>query len=318
MKLLVKIDIRRGDALKRGRSIELFFVDGQPDGMVTATIPFQWSGHVLVTRRTQLKDALEREEAQRPGVYLLIGDKDGRPTLYVGETDELRERAKQHVKGKDWWETAVLISSSGEPLNKAHARYLEFRLHRQAGSAARIDLENSQSPTESKLSDAARAHMDDFLENIFLVLPALRFDFFTQKANVQPSEASSMSDPVVRFFFEVPKNGIRATAYLDDGNFIVESGSRARLRWEGSRKAAYVGLHQALIDQGVLEPRGSHCIFVKSYAFSSPSAAAAVVAGRSASGPQSWIVEGTGQTYGEWESARLEQPLADPLELLVE
>lgn len=310
-----KAGIGGGVALKRGRSIELFFVDGQPDGMVTATIPFQWSGHVLVTRRTQLKEALEREETQRPGVYLLIGDKDGRPTLYVGETDELRERAKQHAKGKDWWETAVLISSSGEPLNKAHARYLEFCLHQQAGSAARISLENSQSPTQSKLSDAARAHMDDFLENIFLVLPALRFDFFTQNATPRPSEDAAMLADLVRFTFEVPKNRIRATAYLDEGNFVVESGSIARLRWEGVRNTSYVGLHQALIDQGVLEPRGTNCVFVKSYAFASSSAAAGVVAGRSTSGPKSWIVEGTGQTYGEWESARLEQSSIKDLEV---
>lgn len=156
---------------KRGRSIELFFVDGTPDGMVTATIPFQWSGHVLVSRRTQLKEALERDETLRPGVYLLVGDKDGTPTLYIGETDELRLRTKQHAAAKDWWETAVLISSSGEPLNKAHARYLEYRLYVRANEVGKVGLNNSQSPTESKLSDAARAHMDDFLENIFWCCP---------------------------------------------------------------------------------------------------------------------------------------------------
>ena len=45
------------------KSIELYLVDGDPDGMLTATIPFQWTGHVLVTARTQLKKALQREEA---------------------------------------------------------------------------------------------------------------------------------------------------------------------------------------------------------------------------------------------------------------
>jgi hypothetical protein len=69
---------------KKGCSIELIFVDRVPDGMVTAAIPFQWSGHVLVTRRTQLKETISRKEAKRRGVYLLIGDKVGDNTLYVG------------------------------------------------------------------------------------------------------------------------------------------------------------------------------------------------------------------------------------------
>jgi len=108
--------------MSKGRSIELFFVDGTPDGMVTAAIPFQWSGHVLVTRRTQLKAALSREEATRPGVYLLVGEKEGQAILYVGETDELKTRVMNHASSKEWWDTAIIISSDGEPLNKAHVR----------------------------------------------------------------------------------------------------------------------------------------------------------------------------------------------------
>lgn len=291
--------------IKRGRSIELFFVDGTPDGMVTATIPFQWSGHVLVTRRTQLKEALEREETLRPGVYLLVGDIDGKPALYVGETDELRLRTKQHASSKDWWETAILVSSSGEPLNKAHARYLEYRLYEQAGAANKIFLDNSQSPTESKLSDAARAHMDDFLENIFLVLPALRFDFFTRNTKPELLVDISKSAVSVRFILEIPRNGIRAYARLEDGDFIVEAGSIARKRWEGAIHSTYVELHKQLVEQGVLQLRADDAVFTQSYAFSSPTAAAAVVAGRPASGPQSWLVEATKQKYGDWEAQRL-------------
>lgn len=33
----------------RGQSLELYFIDGAPDGMLTAKI-FNWTGHVLMTR----------------------------------------------------------------------------------------------------------------------------------------------------------------------------------------------------------------------------------------------------------------------------
>jgi hypothetical protein len=49
----------------------------------------------------------------------------------------------------------------------------------------------------------------------------------------------------------------------------------------------------------------AHLLFSDDYAFSSPSAAAAVVCGRSANGRTSWMVEGTGQSYAAWQSQAL-------------
>ena len=300
-------------SIKKGRSIELFFVDGVPDGMVTATIPFQWSGHVLVTRRTQLKEAISREEAKRPGVYLLIGDKNGENSLYIGETDELKTRLTQHAASKDWWDTAILITSNGEPLNKAHVRYLELRMFADAKSVNKIALSYGQSPSGSPLSEAARAHMDDFLENIYLVLPALRFDFFTAQAkDDSPSAPDQNTNDAVYFTFEVPKHGIKSRARWDGGKFIVEAGSLARDKWASTAShPTYKALFEELVDQGILTPQGPHRIFSKSYVFNSTSAAAAVVSGRPASGPKSWLVEDSGQTYGEWEAAQLNSVTQD-------
>jgi hypothetical protein len=293
---------------KKGRSIELFFVDGSPDGMVTATIPFQWSGHVLVTQRTQLKEAIAREEAKRPGVYLLVGDQDGQATLYIGETDELKARLTQHASTKDWWDTAILITSNGEPLNKAHVRYLEHKMFTDAKRIKKITLSYGQAPSGSPLSEAARAHMEDFLENIYLVLPALRFDFFTEQAkDDSPASPEQTSNAAAYFTFNVPKHKIRARARWEDGKFIVEAGSLAREKWASTAShPTYEALYEQLVDQGILTLQESHRVFSKSYVFNSTSAAAAVVSGRPASGPKSWILEHTNQNYGDWEAAQLQ------------
>lgn len=293
---------------KKGRSIELFFVDGTPDGMVTASIPFQWSGHVLVTQRTQLKEAISRPEAQRTGTYILIGDKDGVPTAYIGETDELKKRLTQHASGKDWWETAILITSGGEPLNKAHARYLEYRMLSDAQRINKIALENGQEATESPLSEAAKAHMEVFLDNLYLVLPALRFDFLSEQTKDESPTAPAPHTPgAVYFTFEVAKHGIKARARWEDGKFIVEAGSLARGSWSSAAQhATYEELHADLVEQGILQEHGKLRLFSKSYVFSSTSAAAAVISGRPASGPKSWILEGTHQNYGDWEASQLQ------------
>ena len=288
----------------KGRSIELFYVNGDPEGMVTAAIPFQWTGHVLVANRTQLKEALERPETARPGIYMLSGEAEEESMLYIGESEDIRTRLKQHAAGKDWWSMAICITSSGDPLNKAHIRYLESRLIADAQKLKRVKLDNGTSPMPTGLSEAARAHMETFLENLYLVLPALRFDFFIEQAEkATEAKASATSDDTVRFCMEIPKHDLKASARLEKGKFIVEKGSRARNRWIGKTTAGsgYARLYDELVAQGVLAESGRHRVYTQDYAFKSPSAAAAVTAGRSTSGPATWVLEGTNKTYGEWE-----------------
>ncbi|MEX5452726.1 DUF4357 domain-containing protein, partial [Stutzerimonas stutzeri] len=68
----------------------------------------------------------------------------------------------------------------------------------------------------------------------------------------------------------------------------------------------YQGLFKQLVDVGVLVTAGGeHLTFSDDYAFSSPSAAAAVVCGRSANGRTAWVVEGSGETYAAWQDRQL-------------
>ncbi|MDE9450434.1 MULTISPECIES: GIY-YIG nuclease family protein [Paracoccaceae] len=295
----------------QGRSIELFFHDGDPDGMTTATIPFQWTGHVLVTNRTQVFDALKEPEASQPGIYLLVGETENGLTLYVGETDEIRTRINQHIKdaSKDWWERAIFVTAQGEPLNKAHARYLESRIYGLASRISKVALANNKAPTESPLSKAALAHMEDFLKNLRLVLPALRFDFLTEQT--KPKVATTSSEPENQpVFFVLSTKEVAARARQEGGDFVVEEGSDARSKWVGStsKDSTYGRLYESLVSQGVIGDQDGARKFLQSYAFNSVSAAASVVTGRPTSGTGAWLLE-SDQTknYGDYEAAKAEQ-----------
>lgn len=94
---------------------------------------------------------------------------------------------------------------------------------------------------------------------------------------------------------------LQATGRQVDGQFVVFAGSRARADWVGA-DGGYKFLHQDLVDNGTLAPPvGEVREFLRDTWFSSPSAAAAVVWGRSANGRMSWRVQDTGQTFAEWE-----------------
>lgn len=299
-----------------GRSLELYYIDGRPDGMLTAEL-FNWTGHVLMVPRTQIAEALARPEASYAGVYLLIGEQEGEPRAYVGEGEDISARIRSHDVRKEWWTSAVLITAAANKLNKAHVRYLEARLIAEARAIGRMPLDNGTNPALPALSEADIAKMEAFLENLFIVLPAVRVDMFIHRARPSMAEKKQEAAPAAeittasveadRFVLENRRHSIHATAVLRNGEFIVEAGSTARGGWAGLPHHNYAGLYSELIRSGVLAPQGNHCVFTESYAFSSPSAAATVVFGRAASGPQSWRLEGSEMTYKEWEAARLHE-----------
>ena len=297
-----------------GRSLELYYIDGRPDGMLTAEL-FNWTGHVLMAPRTQIATALRRPEAGYAGIYLLLGEQDGEPRAYVGESEDIAGRIRAHDGAKDWWTAAVLVTTAGNKLNKAHVRYLEARLIEEARCIGRMPLDNGTSPARPSLSEADEAKMEAFLDNLLIVLPAVRVDMFITRTRptvlAPPMVVSSIGtqtvlppelSPSVRFVLEIRKRGIKAAAVLRGGELVVEAGSLAS---EPYGDSSYATLHTELVQAGTLVRDGDHYRFTQNYAFRSPSAAAAAVTGRSANGTIEWKEVGTGLTYKDWETRQL-------------
>jgi hypothetical protein len=295
----------------KGQSLELFFIDGKPDGMLTAEV-FNWTGHVLMTPRTQLSAALKRTEASYTGVYLLLGEDGNGPLAYIGEGEDISARIKSHDTAKDWWTTAVLITTAGNNLNKAHVKYLESRLVEEARSIGKVALENGNTPPRSSLSEAACANMENFLEYILMVLPALRIDSFLAHTRPQkkplPVGGRDEEETAPVFELRTLKHGIEATARLENGEFVVQADSKASLNWrgKGTEETGYARLFIELRKTGVLIEQNGLCLFTEHTAFRSPSAAAAVVNGRPANGTVEWKTP-NGKTYKEWEADKLAQ-----------
>lgn len=294
-----------------GRSLELYYIDGKPDGMVTAEL-FNWTGHVLLVPRTRIAEAMTRPETGHAGVYLLLGEQGEEPRAYVGEAEDIGARIRQHAVQKDWWTQAVLITAAANKLNKAHVRYLEARLIAEARAIGRLPLDNSVAPTLPSLSEADVAKMETFLGNLLVVLPAVRVDMFIHRARPAPAtqtfgDVAEIGTVVIdtRFVLETRKHGLRATAVLQGGEFIVERGSAARPAWAGGASHSHASLHAELIRTGVIAASGDGAAFTQNYAFTSPSAAAAVVYGRAASGPAAWHVVGENLSYKDWEERQL-------------
>jgi hypothetical protein len=153
-----------------GRTIQLFLVDGSPNGLMIATL-HGWTGSLAVCRQPTFDKLLKRAELDRTGVYVLYGPDPDNPLkmrAYIGEADSVKERIGTSAGNHAFWETAVAITTSDDGLTKGHIRYLEARLIQLANEAGRVTLVNSQQPGAEKrrLPEADKANMEAFLANI--------------------------------------------------------------------------------------------------------------------------------------------------------
>lgn len=296
--------------MNKGRTLKVFLVDGAPNGLLTAEI-MNWTGHVITGPRTRLAELVLRPEIKRTAVYFLVGPDEGTgigTKVYIGETDDAKARLALHNRpedkgGKDFWERVCIVTSKDANLTKGHIKYLESRLITVAKEAARCELLNGTDPEYANLPEADRSDMEFFLEQIQTLLPVLGFDFM--RARPKPAGgAAATSSPI--FVGNITKYGISARGQEIDGEFVVFKGSRARRQWEGV-ETNYTKLFKDLVQTGVLKPTtdDQHNEFTQDYPFSSVSAAAAVVSGRSANGRLHWILEGTAKTYGQWAAEQV-------------
>ena len=122
-----------------GRTIQIFLVDGSPNGLMIASL-HGWTGSITVCKQATFDKLLKRQELDRTGVYILWGQDPENPLkmrAYIGEADSVKERINQSAQNHEFWETAVAITTSDDALTKGHVRYLEARLIEIATAAGR-------------------------------------------------------------------------------------------------------------------------------------------------------------------------------------
>ncbi|AOZ70705.1 hypothetical protein LPB142_16340 [Rhodobacter xanthinilyticus] len=308
--------------MNKPRSINIFLLDGDPNGIRVAQIMMS-TIQAIAFRRNKLGDVRKTfPEIERPGVYILIGEDESEPDrqlAYIGESEGVGDRLAYHnsnEKGTDakafWTDTVVLISKD-ENLTKSHARYVEACLIRGAGSNPRWSLPNIKRPHETagKLPLPDRAAMDEFVDQTKTLVGALGWDLFREMrgrpvASQGAPQSGAAPSSGLRFFFR--GEGFAAEMELGaSGDFVVLAGSHARIRTTTTIPRSTSSLRKTLVDSGVLRQEQDFLVFTSDYSFPSASAAAATVIGASANGRILWKLP-DGKAYADWEASQGSTP----------
>lgn len=109
----------------RGKSINLFLMDGSPAGRMKCTLS-NWTGIAYKIPRTELEKCKERDDLTQSGVYFLFGtdEETGENVVYIGQADVRKNgngllgRLLEHKRNpdKDYWTEAVVFTTSNNSL----------------------------------------------------------------------------------------------------------------------------------------------------------------------------------------------------------
>lgn len=299
-----------------------------------------WTGRiVLVKSFAKLKGVIDEinemnkaddndidYDTKRSGVYILLGEENGKQVAYIGKADETddggngndigKRLTNQYAKHKEWCKKAILVIDTGRDLSSAYVQYLESHLVQIAKDINNVSLEkNKQIPKPPKLSNTrSKMVKDDFLKKLFVALDSLNVDIFTgwekytsKQENEKVSVNEKSSSSVGQTIFELKRDGhYDAKLIIGGERFIVLEGSYARGDWEGKDYGGDAETIESLKEGGILVlTDDKKWRFTGNFAFKYISTAAKVVAGRNVNGHDVWKVEGSNKTFKEWKT---EQP----------
>ena len=263
----------------RGKTIRQFLIDGQADGRWASELS-NWTGKAYKIPRTYINQCTDRDDLSNTGMYFLFGrnDEAGEEQVYIGEAENIFNRLKQHLSEKDFWTECIVFISKDNNLNKAHIKYLENHLYILAKESKRYEVVNSNVPTEASISEMDRAEMDEFIDNMRLILGVLGHKI------LEPS-IKRKSDEKENLYILQDRTGIKANGKPISEGFAVLKGSKIADNVATSLSKSVINKRQLLFDKGIVD---ENFTFTQDWAFTSPSLAAAIVAGYSINGRNAW------------------------------
>lgn len=271
----------------RWKTISIYIPDANPRSIKICEIPNSIVKAFYIPR-DKLLEASKRDELKEPWIYFLIWDENEvwKHKIYIGEAEVLITRLKQHNASKDFWNSAICFVSEKKNINKAHIKYLENYVCGEAKRINKCELENNINPTQSSLTEQDTDFILSFYDDLKLLIATLGFPIFEESKKAK-----------TKMYYCKGKEAYAKGEY-NESELVVFKGSTANLEESRTAGSWIIGMRKNLIEKKILVQKWDIYEFVEDYAFSSPSASAAVILARRANGWIEWKNE-DGKTMDE-------------------
>lgn len=286
--------------MARGKSINLFLMDGDANGMIKCTLA-NWIGIAYKIPRTSLDKCKSRTDLKQTGVYFLFGvsDTTGKPVVYVGQAgnrkngEGILNRLLEHKRNpkEDYWTEAVVFTTSNNSFGPTEISYLENRFCNLAVAAKRYEVKNGNDPSLGNITEEKESELEDFIEYAELIMGTLGHKVFIPYTSsavtaVPAPDTGAVLDndePEMYLSRAIKKSSItvKATGRQTSEGFVVLKGSIISPDDDNTIPPGVKKLRQA-------SQTDSDHVLQEDVLLGSPSSAAMFVIGKSSNGWTAW------------------------------
>ncbi len=261
------------------QTIQIFLPDGSPTSIREAEITNRLMKAILFPRN-KIQEVSNREMVHFTGVYFLFGtDEDGsNPLVYIGEGEDCYKRIQAHNRSKDFWTHCVVLTTKTNEFTKTDGKYLEHYCLEYAKKIGRYKTDNDTGSKKPSVPESREHDLLDNFETLKILLATLGYPLFEEKRKAKSTK---------ELFYCKSKKAVAMGEFTDDG-FLVLKGSQANFEEVPRVRKWVTSQRQSLIQSSILKEVENTFVFTEDQIFSSPSAAACVVLGRSSNGWTEW------------------------------
>ena len=257
-----------------GKTVTTYLIDSDPKGTQYVFISNKIC-QMYVIPRSNLAILNERQELRTPAFYILLGEDEAtKPKAYIGETENFRERVKEHDSKKSFWQKALLFISKDAAMTKADVQYLEHLAIAEAKQSNSFVLdENKQTPKAPNLPEYRKDDMNGFFEDVKFLTSFIGCAIF------------DVNKPKEEHLFFAKSHNCEAKGFYHTNGFtvlkdsLVAKDSVPSFKWKDKR--------EQFLNQ-YTKNNGGKLVLESDITFASPSTASMFVLGRPSNGWSDW------------------------------
>lgn len=168
----------------KAKTIKLLLYEGDLTGVIKLEDDsWTYSGVLYNAPRDSVDKLLVTDACKRAGVYMLLS----KQKVYVGKSTDLARRINDHILGKDWWTSVLVLTSAPGKLSSTGISYLEATLIEKARKLNCLDCDNKNKGDSTLPEEFEKVALDLYLEDAFFYMELIGINIFNEDKRNQNS-----------------------------------------------------------------------------------------------------------------------------------
>lgn len=177
----------------QAKIINMLLYDGTLGGVIRIEDSNWNAGELFSAPRESVADLLKTGACNKYGVYLLLSS----DMVYVGQSSDLAKRLSQHISGKDWWDSAIILTTKDDSLNHSDIDFLENVLIEKAFEIKKLDCDNKKSGNPPKVDIFRKVFLGQYLDEALFLMQLIGVKVFSDTKGSSKKKKKSSAKPAI-------------------------------------------------------------------------------------------------------------------------